>query len=70
MNTMRLLMLTLLAASVWGCSEGHVVYGQLQHDRLLLTATANELITEVAVQKGQQVQAGDVLLQLDNTSQL
>lgn len=70
MNTMRLLMLTLLVASVWGCSEGHVVYGQLQHDRLLLTATANELITEVAVQKGQQVQAGDVLLQLDNTSQL
>lgn len=51
------------------CDEGHVLYGQIQHDRLLLTATANEVIRDVAVRKGQQVQAGELLLQLDDEMQ-
>ena len=69
MTPIRLIILTLWTATLWGCSEGHVVYGQVQHDRLLLTATANELITKVAVQKGQQVEPGDLLVQLDDSSQ-
>lgn len=60
----------LLALLLASCGEGQMIYGQVQHDRLLLTATANELIRQVAVSKGQSVKVGDLLLQLDDTVQL
>ncbi len=59
----------LLSLLLSACDEGHMIYGQVQHDRLLLTATANEMIRDVAVNKGQTVQVGDVLVQLDDTLQ-
>lgn len=69
MNLMRWLVLAISCAALQGCSEGHVIYGQVQQDRLLLTATANELIYQVAVQKGQRVKVGDLLVQLDPQTQ-
>lgn len=56
---------TALAALVAGCSSGDApreVHGTLERDRLEIVAESNERIVEVAVQEGQRVAAGDVLL--------
>lgn len=44
--------------------------GTLEQDRVALTATANEIITELAVPVGAKVKQGDVLVRLDNRLQL
>lgn len=69
MNYLTALRCVFLAVALTACGEGHVIYGQIQHDRLLLTATAQELIREVSVHKGQTVKIGDVLVRLDDTAQ-
>lgn len=69
MNYLTALRCVFLAVALTACDEGHVIYGQIQHDRLLLTATAQELIREVSVHKGQTVKIGDVLVRLDDTAQ-
>ncbi len=48
-----------------GCSNGavpHEVHGTLERDRLEIVAESNERIVEVAVQEGERVAAGAVLL--------
>ena len=52
-----------------GCTEAPPrVLGTVERDRLTLTAPVGELITQVNVVEGQQVKAGEVLIQLDTTS--
>ncbi|ANT61616.1 hypothetical protein AYJ57_14050 [Salipiger sp. CCB-MM3] len=46
-----------------------VALGQLMRERVVLTATANEIITGLPVAEGSAVAAGDVLVQLDDTLQ-
>ena len=69
----RVLNLVLGAAllTLAGCQvqEPPMAYGTLERERVLLTATQTELITEVGRQKGQPVKRGDLLLQLDDTVQ-
>ncbi|GAC13007.1 HlyD family secretion protein [Aliiglaciecola lipolytica] len=43
--------------------------GTLERDRIAHTATANEIVIELPVDQGQQVQKGDVLVKLDNQLQ-
>ncbi len=54
-----------------GC-ENHdaaSAYGNLERDRIVLTATANEIVAEIFVSEGQKVQQGDLLLKLDSARQ-
>ena len=56
---------TLLVALAAGCSSGdapHEVHGTLERDRLEIVAESNERIVEVAVQEGERVATGAVLL--------
>lgn len=54
-----------------GCFEesGSTALGILARDRVALTATANEIVVELPVAEGTNVNAGDVLVELDNTLQ-
>lgn len=52
-----------------GCSgESPRVFGTVERDRLTLTAPVGELISHIYVVEGQQVKAGERLLELDATS--
>lgn len=54
-----------------GCSqpESNVALGTLERNRIVLTATAAELITAQPLAEGSQVQAGQLLVQLDTALQ-
>lgn len=54
-----------------GCQNqsDEIALGTLERDRVVLTATAGETITEVLAREGQVVQVGDVLLRLDDRRQ-
>ena len=54
-----------------GCekSDDASVYGTLERDRIVLTATASEIVAEISVSEGQHVNKGDVLLMLDDAQQ-
>lgn len=52
-----------------GCGdESPRVLGTVERDRLTLTAPVGELIYKINVVEGQQVKAGEVLLELDSTA--
>ena len=53
------------------CSEQGVdqALGTLERDRIILRATANEIITEQPLQEGHPVSEGDLLVQLDPRNQ-
>ena len=63
--TRALFALPLLIPSCQG-PDTHVALGVLARERVALTATANEIITELPVAEGQSVTAGTVLVQLDD----
>lgn len=66
------LLLTLLCfLVVAACSDntGSLALGTLERDRIVLSATAGEIITSIPVEVGQAVNAGDILVQLDGTAQ-
>lgn len=54
-----------------GCDQDRagVAYGVLARDRIALTATASEIVTELPVPEGAPVTAGTVLVRLDDTQQ-
>lgn len=54
-----------------GCSDAsnHLALGTLERDRIVLKATAAEIITQLPVGEGSQVKKGDLLLQLDDRRQ-
>lgn len=69
MNALKLFLYVLLgAAFLSGCDsgEGGVALGTLERDVIRLSATANEIITDVYVREGDQVERGALLLQLDD----
>lgn len=56
-----------------GACQGDVInqaLGTLERDRVLLRATASEIITALPKTEGSMVQKGDLLLQFDNNKQL
>ncbi len=61
----------LAAMLLTACSpqDSQQAYGILERDRVTLTASANEVITQLPVKEGQVVKPGDVLVQLDNKNQ-
>ena len=61
----------LLAAPLVGCSDNNtnLALGTLERDRIVLKATAAEIITQLPVREGSDVHAGDLLLQLDDRRQ-
>ncbi|BFM12601.1 HlyD family efflux transporter periplasmic adaptor subunit [Simiduia litorea] len=53
-----------------GCTaKAPSALGTLERDRVLLTATANEIIVELTSKEGQFVNTGEVLVKLDNKRQ-
>ncbi|MEI4550414.1 HlyD family secretion protein [Pseudoalteromonas spongiae] len=64
---LSLLVFVLLA----GCSDEHsVALGTLERDRITHSATVNEVLIALPIERGSMVKQGDVLAQLDNTKQL
>ncbi len=61
-------LLTFLLVACDG-GQGSVALGTLERDRIVLKATANEIIRSEPVPEGSQVTAGDVLVQLDDARQ-
>jgi HlyD family secretion protein len=62
----RLLLIGLLTTSLSGCdSPGDKLLGTLEWDRISLPAEASELLVRVAAAEGDQVEAGQLLLELD-----
>ncbi len=64
--------LTLLfAVQLTACSDhnANLALGTLERDRVVLKATAAEIITQLPIAEGSDVKAGDLLLQLDNRRQ-
>lgn len=70
MITPRLLILLMICLAAAACDssgdDGRVV-GQLESDRIEITAEVFEPIVEMAVSEGQRVAAGDLLLRQDDT---
>lgn len=50
-------------------SDDDVALGVLSRERVVLTATANEIITELPVSEGSTVETGTILVQLENRLQ-
>lgn len=50
-------------------SDGNVALGILMRERVVLTATANAIITDLPHTEGSTVQAGDILVQLEDALQ-
>ncbi|WP_170150231.1 HlyD family secretion protein [Parahaliea mediterranea] len=63
-----LTLLTLLLGACGG-NEPDQALGTLERDRIILRATASEIITEQPLQEGQPVRAGQLLVQLDTRNQ-
>lgn len=63
--------LTFLVLMLSGCQDdaSEVALGTLERDRVVLTATASEMITQVLVREGQVVAEGELLLKLDDRRQ-
>ena len=69
-RTRRLLLLVLLASLSVACERGSLelrAIGTLERDRFELVAEAQEPVVEIAVREGQAVQAGDLLVRLDDS---
>lgn len=53
-----------------GCApDNNLALGTLERDRILLKATAAEIVTQLPVAEGKDVQAGDLIVQLDDSRQ-
>lgn len=65
---MKSLALCFLTLCLFGCQESEPrVFGQVERDRLTLTAPVGEQVAEIWVSEGQQVEAGAPLLRLNDT---
>ncbi len=66
------LLISLLLAALCGCKDTslHQALGTLERDRVVLKATANEVITALPIKEGQTVTAGTLLVQLDDRRQM
>lgn len=68
-STLYLLLMCNLALLACGDSQPHQALGTLERDRVILKATAAEIITQLPIAEGAQVNEGDLLLQLDDRRQ-
>lgn len=61
----------MLPLAVWSCDDRRPdeALGVLARERVVLTATANEIVTKLPVREGSDVTAGTVLVQLKDTLQ-
>ena len=68
---MRLMATALSVLLLAGCSDrnGNQALGTLERDRIVLKATANEIILSEPVPEGTMVSAGTLLVQLDDRQQ-
>lgn len=68
---LRFSLLLAFAAQLMACSDNnaHLALGTLERDRIVLKATAAEIITQLPIVEGSDVKAGDLLLQLDDRRQ-
>lgn len=68
---MRIATITLAILLLAGCTDdsAHEALGTLERDRIILKATAGEIITAEPVAEGTMVTAGTLLVQLDDTRQ-
>lgn len=66
---MKLYLSSLLILILTGCNQeqGEHAMGIIERDRIVLSAPVAEQITQIAVQEGQQVQQGELLLKMDDT---
>ncbi|MFO6424060.1 HlyD family secretion protein [Motilimonas sp. KMU-193] len=65
---MKLLALCCFTLCLFGCQQGEPrVFGQVERDRLTLTAPVSEQVAEIWVSEGQQVTAGMPLLRLNDS---
>ncbi|WP_448216598.1 HlyD family secretion protein [Endozoicomonas sp. 2B-B] len=60
--------LTLLLSGCFS-SDHHQALGTLERDRVTLTATASELITDILIPEGNPVKTGQLILKLDDRKQ-
>ena len=70
MKSLRSLIPLSICVAIAGCdsfSGDTRVVGQLESDRIEITAEVFEPIVKIAVKEGQRVSAGDLLLRQDNT---
>lgn len=65
-------LLFISAVQLCACSDNsaNLALGTLERDRVVLKATAAEIITQLPITEGSDVKAGDLLLQLDDRRQL
>ncbi|MBU1294341.1 MAG: biotin/lipoyl-binding protein, partial [Gammaproteobacteria bacterium] len=70
MKTCHIVLSTLLLALLTACQSESTSYamGNIERDRITLSAPTAEQIVLVKVSEGQQVSQGDILLQLDTRS--
>jgi HlyD family secretion protein len=68
----RVLFLALCSLFINACSDNNanLALGTLERDRVVLKATAAEIITQLPIAEGTLVNAGDLLIQLDDRRQL
>lgn len=66
-----LLVMVALLGLLGGCARdaSDRALGTLERDRIILRATAGEIIVEQPIEEGQPVQRGDLLVQLDDRNQ-
>ncbi len=64
-------LLLILITQLSACSDknANLALGTLERDRVVLKATAAEIITKLPIAEGSNVKAGDLLLQLDDRRQ-
>ncbi|HEX7764274.1 MAG TPA: biotin/lipoyl-binding protein, partial [Cellvibrio sp.] len=70
-DAFRCSLLLALGVQLIACSDhnANLALGTLERDRIVLKATAAEIITQLPLAEGSDVKAGDLLLQLDDRRQ-
>lgn len=69
MNIARSIIVSLVLASLSACEQDPTGwYGVIERDRHTLSAPVGELISDIPVREGDQVTAGQLILQLDNST--
>lgn len=69
MNIARSIIVSLVLASLSACEQDPTGwYGVIERDRHTLSAPVGELISNIHVREGDQVTAGQLILQLDNST--
>jgi HlyD family secretion protein len=68
---MKIIIITLLAFFICACSNNEIdqALGTLERDRIVLKATASEIITALPLRESSKVKQGDLVVQLDTRQQ-